>query len=414
MSDSDRMLQVINNALAEQRKRAFEHTHNDDDRFFGAALIKSREGKYYISANIHLTNIPTSRDCAEKEAATNAFNSEGKDFQIAELWFMGGMGNFSRHVGILPGQVGRRNSPCGSCLDVINKFKLHVPQGALASKTLVHMLPLNDGSWRIIKDDGRDPTTLDENQVLTRDIASLLPHVTYSLPDTDGSAKKLLQGGWALLRDKEAMAAIATASGDKAFHLDELETMRNQPADVILKAINAKMVDTISTVATRSSQPIKSIKVAVVRNEDGHYFMGIALNNGQVLSMEHPESQAIVDSKKFYPDKAITDIFIMGVDLEKDTKQEKSWEKSPEAPIKVEMPDGYARDRISKGGPNSGRDVLDILGNSINRQNGANVHVLLVNNKQDFDPNKHMVQMSLRELMPYRFSSPKMDAQRLL
>lgn len=423
VNDEEKMLLAVNDLLAKKRPFAMDH-EKTGEVFLGASLVRTAQGRYFIKANIQLPASPTSRNCSETGAVTDAVEIEsGHKTQITDLWFMGGKGvmntpgTLEDGVMIIERDKGKRYFPCGSCLNVIWDNRVNRVPGEAGPETRVHILPLNDGDlekngWggKLQPYDGRELNALAPNQVLTKTITELLPNVTYSLADPSGSVKQVMRAGWEMMMDKGTGEAIRQALDSDA--LVRLNATKGLPAGEVTGLINDIMVDTIRDMYARSSKPLKSARVVVVRMDNGEYYMGESLDNGVASSMEHGEFKAIDAMLTKNPTgHAATDIFVMAVDFDKIPDSLAKWDGRKDAPVEVDMPNGYIRRRISSVSPNNGDVFTDLSGHAVDKATGATVHVMLPNNKVDFDPLAHDISMPLAKLLPYRYISNKMDKE---
>jgi len=396
-----RFLYIVNQMLVKTRDHAIDHERTGE-AFHGAALVRTKSGKFYAAPNIHLTHQKTTRQCAEVNAITSAINAEGQDVEITDLWFEGGKTNLDKGIRIIPDQLGKRFCPCPSCRDVIWNNK------NLPEDTKIHLLPINDGKWHLIPDDGS--TELKENQVMTRTIRELFPHRNARLNNINSKEfKQVLEKGWQLINDKENIKAISGAVFDRE-NMDKLSAATGKKPEEAIKIINDSMIDKIHDLYNRPNTPPQNIRVAVVRLENGEYYMGTSLEGKGITSMQSAESEAVQASQTSDTNKAITDIFVIDMDQERiknilETKDNKKLND-----LKLKMPDGSARDRIIKNSPNKEGDFFNIFGEQIDKESGANVHMILLNNKADFDMKKHMVSFSIADLVPFRYINPKMSA----
>ena len=401
-NQDERFLYIVNQMLVKTRDHAIDH-EKTGEAFHGAALVRTKSGKFYAAPNIHLTHQKTTRQCAEVNAITAAINAEGQDVEITDLWFEGGKTNLDKGISILPDQLGKRFCPCPSCRDVIWNNK------NLEEDTKVHLLPINDGKWHLIPDDGREE--LEPNQVMTRNIRELFPQRNARLENImPKEFKQVLERGWELINDKANIKAISGAAFDRE-NMNKLSLATGKEPKEAIKIINDAMIDKIHDLYHRANTPPENIRVAVVRLENGEYYMGTSLEGKGITSMQYAESEAVQASQTSDPNKAITDIFVIDMDQEKikrilETKNTKKFNDL----TKIKMPDGSARDRIIKNSPNKDGDFFDVFGKQIDKESGANVHMILLNNKDDFDPKKHMVSFSIADLVPYRWINPKMSA----
>lgn len=408
VSDRDRFIAVVNNLLAEERLKAKDHDYDlGGEMFYGAALVKTKNGNYFVSPNIHVQNAKTTRNCAEANAITGAVQVEGtKRTEITDVWFMGGRADLDKAIKIVPRDSGRRYSPCGSCCDAIWNHGIKLP-GNVTKETTVHMLPLNDGTWRLKQDDGRPQKELESNQIMSRKISELLPS-EFHIADEAGKLKDSIRRGWEYINDRDTVRAMGAAVKNNA--LVALGNMKDKPAGEIVSAINKLMMESAKDLINNSVHPIRKIRIAVVRMDNGEYFMGTSTENGVAPASSNAEVQAIERAgEEWLRGHRLTDVFIMAIDAEQMPKLLKEFEHAPASHLDVHMPDGATRERISKNSPYERETVEDVFGNHIDHANGANVHIIMPNNITDFDPDQHVVTRSLQQLLPYRYSFPKMD-----
>lgn len=418
--DETRFLRFVNPILAKTRRNAWDHESPEADSgaiFHAGTLIKTKSGKYFASPNIQLPNSKTARQCAENLATTSAVKVEGFDkMEISDLYFMGGKGNLKQHMDIIPTHFGKRFSPCGSCRDVIWNSRLRL-DWSVTQQTKIHMLPLNNGEWYLIPDDGRaDDAEWENNRVMTRTINQLLPHVTRLFEDADNTLKPTLAKAWEYINDRNTLQAMTQAFEQEA--LTHLSGMKDQLFNDVARKVNDLMMDTVKHMYLESINPEKSaqqpkrIDIAVVRMSNGEFYLGAFLDNGKILGLNSAGLDAIQDAKIIRPnaDDKITDVFFMQLDCDKMPTLMEQWKDKTDAPVEVRMPDGDTRDRISKAGPNA-QEFIDLFGKYIDDKTGANIHIILPNNKQDFDPTKHLHTMPLAELYPYRYISPKIEQE---
>lgn len=412
-SESERKLFLINKLLADQRRYALDHGYAKNRAqggvmFNGAALIKTKEGRWFTQANIHLHNTETSRNCAEANAITEARGYEGSELQVAELWFMGGRANFEEGQAFL-GNIGQRISPCGSCLDIIYNNRMHV-----GKDTVVHMLPLNDGTMRLLPGDPNDSRTvseIEENRVFSKKISDLLPHVTAMLHDNKGSKKSMISKGYEWINNPSAWVAISTAI--QYDHLVELKKREDdhKPSDERTHAINRLLMDAAKDYYQKAKVKPIEMTIAIVRATDGKYYIGKHLNDGITPATPSAESKALDNMINASPNKRLTDIFIVSFN-----QKELAVLNDPEGisdDIAIHMPDGATREILKKFSPRNGSaaQIRDFLGNSMEQSNSS-IHIFLPNNPEsgEFDPLKDVISMKVKELLPHGFQNPKSSA----
>ncbi len=401
-TNPERFLSVVNQLIAKQRDKAWDHERGGK-MFHGAALVRTREGRYFLQANIHLPNSKIVRNCAEANAITEAVGRESIDSEITDVWFMGGRGEFESGIRIVPSDLGKRVAPCGSCLDVIWNQRVR-----MNGHTRVHMLPLNDGEWKLIPNNGTSFEKLKPNQVLTRTIEELLPNVSLFLSDADGTLKQAVKQAWQYMNDEDSWKSINQAMLSNA--IIDLEQSQQLSPEETMRRINSVMLETMRNAWQRSHKELKSAKVAVVRTKDGHYRVGISVDNNKTLGTPGAELQAISQAVSLDPRTVITDVFIMAFDFEKMPALMEQWEKTPAANVELAMPDGDTRDRIFKTRPkgiHAGETVTGLLGDTIDSEQGPNIHIFVPNDGTHFNPEADVKRFSTRSLLPYAFISSK-------
>jgi len=403
-SKEQKRLAIINKLLADQRSHALDHERGGA-MFHGAALVRTKQGRWLLQANMHLQNAETTRNCAEANVVTEARGHEGKELQIAELWFMGGRANFEAGQEFL-GNVGQRNSPCGSCLDIIYNNRMRVGED-----TIVHMVPLNDGTMSLLQgdpNDKRDATEIEHNRVFSRTIRDLLPNISYQLSDQSGSQKSMMSKGYEWVYNPSAWVAIGTAIQQE--RLIELKTLEgeNKNPDERMLAINKLLMETAKDYYQKAKVKPKSMTVAIVRATDGKYYIGKHSKDGITPATPSAEFEAVGAMINASSNKRLTDIFIVSLD-----QKELATLSDPDGvtdDISMKMPDGATREILKKFSPRNGAaaQIRDFFGKTMD-QSGGNVHVFLPNNPDsgEFDSKKHVISMTVKELLPYAFQNPK-------
>ena len=229
-NQDERFLYIVNQMLVKTRDHAIDH-EKTGEAFHGAALVRTKSGKFYAAPNIHLTHQKTTRQCAEVNAITAAINAEGQDVEITDLWFEGGKTNLDKGISILPDQLGKRFCPCPSCRDVIWNNK------NLEEDTKVHLLPINDGKWHLIPDDGREE--LEPNQVMTRNIRELFPQRNARLENiTPKEFKQVLETG-----GLQSLASLAATVFFGKVGLDNRRAMLKQENPALKSEEITRIID---------------------------------------------------------------------------------------------------------------------------------------------------------------------------
>ena len=411
-TDEERRLAIVNKLLADQRDLAVDHERKGRV-FHGAAIIRTKQNRWFLNANMQLQRAETTRNCAEAATSSDARNHEGEQFAIAEIWYMGGKADNTTGEKFID-NIGQRNSPCGSCLDIIYDHRLHVD-----GNTIVHMVPLNDGTQKLLPGDPNDPRTEDKiesNRVFSRSIHTLLPNVTFQLGDANGAQKEMMKRGYEWMHHGGSWVAISNALGqDQLTHLsrlDELEKDKNKR----MLAINNQLMSAAREYYADAKQKPTSLTIAIVRDQSGHYYIGKHSADGSINATPSAEFEAIGAMTNASSNNRLTDIFI--VSLNKKELEELNGAE-PEKDISIKMPDGATREIIKKFSPRNddARKIKDFFGKCMEPSNG-HVHVFLPNNPYwippgiegecpAFDPKKHVISTSVKELIPYAYKDPK-------
>ena len=401
--EATRFLAAVNHVLAKQRKYAWDHEAHDPehaghgDMFYGAALLKTKDGKFYLTSNHHVHADPMSRNCAEANAVTEAAQDVKKnELQVEELWFMGGKGNFSEGIVSLPGEEGKHYSPCGSCLDVIRNNRLHN-----GTETKIHMLPLNNGSWIIQPDRGKEKTL--RTEVKTRTIEQLFPRIT-AIMDREGKLKQDIEHGWQFLNDPATVKAIEQSFDAGRIKLLEGEEAHGADPSVILCDIDKIMMETLAKEHQRENMPaLKRATVAIVRTEDGSYRMGLYYDDGKTTATPSAPVNAIQNAGR----KKVTDIFVLQVNMKDMPALIERFHEQKTADVDaMELP-GAQLDRIFKTRPKGRSEFKDYSGQKHNVADGPMVHMFQVNDPREFDSKRDVQSYQVRHCLPEAFQSPK-------
>jgi len=392
-----RRLTLINRILAEQRHIAWDHEferHEGKNEFWhGAALIETNDGRFFLDSNAHLLNSPAIRNCAEALGATDAFQHRGYGTRIKRLYFMGGRADISHDLPLLPDEEGKRYTPCGSCLDVINKLS--------DDKTQITLFPANSGSWEILPyEPGKSMDQLAREQVYDTTVKELLPHLSVHRADAQGKIKETLRAAWDYIRDAEKWQALSRA---EELHLLDKE-LPNLPAKEAMREINALMMQRMKKMYHDSEGEVTTGSVVVIRSDDGRYYIGTARSNPRTSDLHPAMDHAIQNMLDGDMLQHATDIFLMSCDFERFPNLFAKWKENPAQPVTVPMPDGDARERAKK--VTSADAVPDMQGTVLSAKS-ANFHILLPNNVKDFDPDIHKVDFTLRDLLPHAYVNPR-------
>lgn len=399
-SNKEKTVAVVNTLLALQRSYALDHERGGE-MFHGAAIVKTKQGRWFLQANMHLPNAETTRNCAESNAITEARGVEGDKLEVSDIYFMGGMANFEQGQQFIRNE-GQRNTPCGSCLDVIFNNRIKI-----SGDTLVHMLPLNDGTKKLLPGNPDDPRTeseLEPNRIFTRRISDLLPHLTKVINGAGGAISTMIQKSYEWLKDSHLTTAISSASlqGER-IEASELESDSATSEDK-LYAINRALMNAAKEYYQTSEVKPDRLSVAIVRSIDGHYFLARHASSKTLISTPNETVKAINSMISASMNHKLSDVFV----VEFDEKQLSKLAESDD--IMLKLPDGATREIIKKATPKNVAlmTAKGFDGRSL-RDSGAKVHIFLPNDpsRDDFKPDQHVYSYAIKELLPYGYNNPK-------
>ena len=404
-------LAIINKLLADRRPYARDHEATGE-MFHGSALVKTTTGNWYVSNNIHVHGVDTTRNCAEANAVTEAIAHEGLNVKIKELYFMGGKGNYDIAEPMITPE-GTVIPPCGSCLDVIQRFASH-----FGGETVIHMLPLNEGDLHLkagILHDTRPPSELEGNEVFSRTIKELFPLQALVLDDSNNTRKPIIKTGYQAVMDHSAHLAVQDARSRRTQELQELTHLSELDKDGVDVTARMQVVNKVLMEQARSyyqqfrdDQKPEEMTIAIVRSDDGQYYIGKHVKNSTLQATIDAEQKAINDMYNNNPNERFTDIFVVHFS----NKQLEVLNKAKDdSGITIEMPSGANREFLKKA---AAQRILQqtkgFMGTDFGQANGG-VHVFLPNdpNKEDFDPKRHVISLTMKELIAHPYKAPKTD-----
>jgi cytidine deaminase len=396
-SANEKALAVANKLLALQRGFALDHERGGE-MFHGAALIKTRRGRYFLQANIHLPNTEITRNCAETNSVTEARGREGERLEVADLWFMGGKANYEQGQPFIDG-IGKRYSPCGSCLDVIYNSRLKI-----SGDTIVHMIPLNDGTMKLLPGDPDDPRPQEEiepNRVFSKKIKDLLPHVTKIISDTNGAIRDSAKHGYDWLKNGTIANMVIKATSAHQISIDDLQGADPSTDETKCRINEILMREARAYYQDAEVKPTK-LSVAIVRDANGNYYLAKHANNGKVMATPNACAEAIGRMIDASVNSKLKDLFLVEFNEEQLASLETTKEMS------INMPDGATRELIKKAA--KGTAWMTPLGQT--NYFGAKVHIYVPNNPDlnEFSPKTHIITHSIQELLPLAYSNPKGQA----
>ncbi len=399
MGDQQKMLTIVNHLLAHHRQFAWDHEakahQGQGEMFYGAALLRTAENKYYLTANTHLKDSSATRDCAEANGATEAVQDVlANKMEIEEIWFMGGKGDRSKGTLTLPGEFGRRNTPCGSCLDVINSHKLKN-----GHETLAHMLPLNEGDWKLIPDHGNHKGALAKHQVMTRAIGELLPYTSIFISDLSNRLKPVIMRGMDYLQSNKPADTLSYAMkpGDITTAID---------AEAPMESMHRILMDTVrQEYGKREDGSLRKCTATVVRTTNGSYHLGVYIDDGKTLATPDSVYNAIQNALG----EPITDSFVLSVDFPREASLRESYQRDAKHSVKVTPPSGDMRNRITKARAKDNTHHTDYHGKGMGPNQKPTLHMLLPVAPDEFKPAHHVQTVNSDKMIPYGYTNPKND-----
>lgn len=402
LSSEEQIVSVAARLLAKQREFALDHERGGL-MYHGAALVRTKRGRWYLQANIHLPNAETTRNCAETNAITEARGREGERLEVVELYYTGGDANYEAGQPFVNNE-GTHSTPCGSCRDVIYNNRLKV-----SGETVVHNLPLTDGKTPLVPgnpDDPRDVLDMAPNEVFTRRISQLLPHVSKVLDDRDGKTRAVMLDGYRWLQDPSVYKTITEAMLNRNMKEIRLHETDGSTLEEKMASIRKALAESAREYYQDADFKPHKLSVAIVRTTEGKYFIERYANNGEVLATSNAAVKAIGSMVSASTRNKITDVFYG----EFDEKQMEDLMRG--LPPKLMMTDGATSEIVKKAGPKNGaaNNVLNLAGRPVSER-GVMVHVFAPNDPRsnDFDPAIHVVSLGVHELLPYAYKNPKAD-----
>ncbi len=406
LNNDDIKLQVINKLLYEERKKAVDEEQTGA-QFYGASIIKTKSGEWFITHNDYLGGESINRRCAESNGVEEASQNlnDGETLEIADLWFVGGKGNKQEGQWLLPEEVGRIYSPCGHCLQMISNKQMKAD-----GETKVHMIPANNAD--ILLSYAPADVTLEnrkDGQVITRTIEQLLPQAKPLLNDNDGKTKAAILKSWEMLSDKKHLHGLTDLQIAQALEKMHLFSVSNVEGN--LGKIHKLMWEKAQGLVNLYKGTAKHFSLAVARTTDNQYYLGVQVVGDKIQSTPSALLDVIenaigsvnaVKDKSILEGRKFTDVFLMDIDvaemqaLEHAAKDEK---------IPLTPPSGDALDRLYKRRPLE--KAKGIFRNEMEENEAPKIHFLLPTLPIEFERKKHCVSMDIKDFMPMPFSSPK-------
>ena len=390
-------LAIIHRILFEQRQYARDHSQSDS-QFRGAALIKTKKGNWFVHSNIHLHNAEISRNCAEANAITEAYATEGKDLEVADLYFMGG--NTTADGKDRPDQRAQRHSPCGSCRGLIHN---HQPRGG---ETLIHLLPLNDDHIRPIAtsfSDKRPIEALARNEIFTRPLSHFNPHLTLHADNRALTAQR----GYEWIQSN-ASSPHPKNESHIAHALESLAKLegRGVSADEKMHAINKLLMNTAKDYYHDALYKPYKLSVAIVRSTNGKFYLGKYARGHDVMATPTATFEAIGRAIDASLQNKITDVFFVEFDFRRTPSLLGS------SRYEVRPPGPATREIIKKASVNhsTAQQATSYLGTPC--ADGAFVHVFTPNDPSDdkgFSLESHVFSNTIHAMLPYGFRNPKSE-----
>ncbi len=301
-----------------------------------------------------------------------------EETEIAEIWFTGGIGNLAKNEPIIDREDRARHCPCGSCCQML--YDLRPKSGA---EMPVHILPLNDGSLPLEKDPGSAQTNYHSRAVKTRNLSYLFPQALLWLKDQSQS----IRAGYTWL-DTAEMPEVIPEVGAKMTDLTVMENAAGRNSDAMMQQVNRHILDAVKTELNLpyTAKP-EFIRIAIVRSDAGEYYMARRVRDGSNPATPN----AVHVAMSLMPrNQAATDLYVMDINV----KNRDRLLADPQRPSPAILLEGQEREVLKKF--SKGRAV-----------NGPQVHRFILNDPEQFQRARDVIDSDLQALMPEKYANPK-------
>ncbi len=384
-------LKVFNDILATQRLMARDQgyqRHGGVGKFWaGAALAYLGRGKAIVVANCHMAPDEAATDCAEKNLMTELWNNGVRPEDVGTIYFMGGLGDFSNGVSILPGQMHELYFPCGACI------------GAMDRNTKIVMIPLNDGHLNPVPYDQRTPfQNLPKTMAYEITVRDAFPFPERAI----SNPYYTLRPAWNFIQTHKEPFDLRHGWDDE--RTDFLYDMRfiKDPSD-ILASINSYMMRKFAYYYHTKDSNVECAEIVIMRCDNGRYYEESNLVKPLVSSARPAADLCTGHAHSVAPDAKVTDIFYMSCNYKQMAAlfTGSAEDAPPTISVKNLDPNGAMRTQkmsIVTEGPQS----VDIFGRGLKFRNPT-VHNMRLNHpewfcREDVDSR----QMSEINRAPYR------------
>jgi hypothetical protein len=379
----------------QRRSNCWDHEHSraqEGETWQSACLAMVEDDYGYILSNAHLPNDDAARNCAETLSLTVAFVDIGPG-KVKKILFSGGpampWNNPPQYV--LGDNQGEHPWPCGSCCDVVYNFGL--PGG----KTTVTVLPHGNPGSLILPYDYKGMSHIRRNQAFSVPVHKLLPHLTTSLSDTDGTLKREMYEGWRFIANEKNFRDFDVLDAVKGLAAREKAAPESIPT-----GIDEIMMQWFGCLYQKTDEKVKYAHLAILRIDGGRYYAGAVYTN-QLTSSTHPATDNAMGMMRAAPEPRarITDVWSLRIDYR---QLANLMQQRKNARVELALLDGNERERFKKAA--NGNGVKTLAGQILEPGNVV-IHEFLPNGVLNFDPMRHIVTNQLKDLTPRRYRNPK-------
>jgi hypothetical protein len=262
----------------------------------------------------------------------------------------------------------------------------------------VHVLPLNDGSRRLLPSLPGGVMRRYADAPMSLPVSELLPETEIRVRGVGETIRK----GYAWLREKDdPQTLLQTAESGPVVYLQNMEQVLGRDSVAMKQAINRYVMEAAKAeYHLEDAPPPEHMTFVLVRTQAGSYHLAKKIKDGY-----HPATpEAVHEALSAMPrNSKATDVYLADIDLQ---RQDAICEALAQGkPAVVTMPNGDDRQTIRKFGDRSLSD-------------GPMVHQIVLNDpgqlhaKQEsyqFDPARDIISRSLTQLLPQSYCNPKWE-----
>jgi len=402
MSASQRMANLASHLINHMRPFAIDHEvhlpDHDGEHFYGAALIETSEGRFFLSANLQLDRDHTDRNCAETSALVQSFECRKPEEKAVRLWFTGAVGNFTTDPvqPIKPGHEGRRPTPCGKCLQAMHD---HNPDMEI---NLLPILP-SDTTEFLTPYQG-NPNAMERREILTLPLRDLYRYEPIILRDPD--QKKAVQRAYDFITREGSHEKVNVAA--ELLKLKEIEESHanGEAVKQPLVYMNDIMMRIFRQHYRESHGAMRHADVTIIRTASGRYYLG-ANTIGDTTSTPPSAGQAIYNATIGEPFGPVTDVCYASIDMglmKAISDCENDMDQAPD--YIIWPPVGSSLERMKKYGG------VRPFGSLVDMNMGPRIWMFTPNSIEHFDTRDNVTETRVSHIMPRPFGNPKADRTR--